>query len=116
MSLLQNRNVIQLSLSGHSSQAAISRFDAANSSALSVSATDSPRSLRFAANPALAHLKAQSPRLTAAQRKSIALLQEHEATSGLDDQRVGLLDPIQGPRVFSAGETVLQRRANFKVV
>jgi len=100
--LNKNSNVIQLPLDAHCMSSASNHGEAFNDASLSYSSENSPKSLRLTSNSALAHLKALGPRLTSAQRKSIALLQAHE---------------LVGSRSIASNEEVAQiRRSKFTLV
>jgi len=116
MSSLSNRNVFQLPLNVQRTPVALHRTEASNASSLFTSQTDNSRPPRFASNAALAHLKALGPRLTSAQRTSIALLQEHESAQGFDENGAVQVDATKAMPSFSNGESALQRRASFKLV
>ena len=116
MSLLLNRNVVQLPLAIHRAPVLPNRSEASNASSVSNSESGTSKPARFASNPALAHLKALGPRLTSAQRKSIALLQEHEAVQGFTVDSANQSDTAESKPSICSEEAALRRRASFTLV
>lgn len=116
MSSLQNRNVFHLPFNAHSTPVVLRDNLASNAPSLSRTGAHTPRSLFHTSNAALAHLKALGPRLTPAQRESIALLQKHESAVGSWDGSTADVTTAQAKRSFCHDDTVLQRRASFKLV
>ncbi len=116
MSLLLNRNVVQLSLASHRAPVLPNRNEASSGSFVSNVESGTAKSTRFASNPALAHLKALGPRLTSAQRKSIALLEKHGAPLGFTADNVGQSDSAEYEPSTCSEKVALQRRASFMLV
>ena len=116
MSSLSNRNVFQLPLNVQRTPVVLHGGEASNAPVLSDSQAEVPSSLRFASNPALAHLKALGSRLTSAQRKSISLLQQYESAHGFACDTPAQLETAEVKSLPSHSQCALQRRATFKLV